>query len=152
MEKIASFQVDHTTLMPGLYVSRQDKAGGGMVTTYDIRVVRPNTPPFMTTTEMHTVEHLFATYLRNRYSDIVYFGPMGCRTGFYLLVAGEADLEEIKRRVDACCDFALDYPAGEPVPGQSAIECGNWLDLDLQAAVRIARRLKEIIHKNPPEK
>ena len=98
MEQIASFTVNHMRLLPGIYVSRKDSTGQDVVTTYDIRMTRPNFEPVMNTAEIHTIEHLGATFLRNHeeWGDrIVYFGPMGCRTGFYLIVAGDYDSEDI---------------------------------------------------------
>ncbi len=129
MNKIASFQINHNVLMPGMYISRID----GDVVTYDVRFIRPNTPPFMDTAAMHTVEHLVATYVRNsEWSDhIIYFGPMGCRTGFYFLTRGLTDEQAIALMQQALA-FTAAYE-GE-IPGMSAIECGNWLEHDLAGA------------------
>lgn len=143
MDTISSFKIDHTTLMPGIYYSRRDKIGNEEVTTYDIRVTRPNVETVMTTTETHTVEHLFATYLRNFYRDIIYFGPMGCRTGFYLLTSGCPTLEDISERIKKACMWTLDYEG--KVPGQSAVECGNYKDLNLSDAKSIAKKILSII-------
>ena len=98
MEKIASFTVNHLNLLPGVYVSRKDNVGGNVITTFDLRMTRPNYEPVMNTAEVHTIEHLAATFLRNHkeYGEkIIYFGPMGCRTGFYLILAGEYESKDI---------------------------------------------------------
>ena len=121
MEKITSFTIDHIRLQPGLYVSRKDKVGAETVTTFDLRLTKPNDEPVMNTAEVHTIEHLAATYLRNepQWKDrVLYFGPMGCRTGFYLLLAGDYGSREVR---------------GE-VPGASAKDCGNYLDMNLPMA------------------
>ena len=130
MEKIASFQVDHNTLMPGAYISRID----GDITTYDLRFIRPNTPPFLPNPVMHTIEHLFATYARNSESadKVIYFGPMGCRTGFYFLVrdmSHEDALNLIKEIILKCSEHK-----GE-IPGSKADECGNYKEHDLNGAI-----------------
>ena len=139
MEKIASFTIDHTKLLPGIYVSRKDRVGGDTVTTFDIRMTKPNTEPFMNTAEIHTIEHLGATFLRNHpvYKDrIVYFGPMGCRTGFYLLMAGDLSSKEIAPLVTEMYEFIRDFEGD--VPGASAVECGNYRDMDLATAKYLA--------------
>ena len=135
MEKITSFTIDHIKLEPGLYVSRKDKVGAEMVTTFDLRVTKPNEEPVMNTAEIHTMEHLAATYLRNEPSwkdKVLYFGPMGCRTGFYLLLAGDYESSDIVELVKACFEFIRDF-RGE-VPGASAKDCGNYLDMNLPMA------------------
>ena len=135
MEKIASFTVDHIRLQPGLYVSRKDKVGSETVTTFDLRVTSPNEEPVMNTAEIHTIEHLAATYLRNDavWKDkVLYFGPMGCRTGFYLLLAGDYTSEAVLPLVKACFAFVAKFE-GE-VPGASAMDCGNYLDMNLPMA------------------
>ncbi len=135
MEKIASFTIDHIKLQPGLYVSRKDKIGAQTVTTFDLRLTSPNEEPVMNTAEVHTIEHLAATYLRNepQWKDkVLYFGPMGCRTGFYLLLAGDHESEEIVPLVRDCFGFIRDF-RGE-VPGASAMDCGNYLDMNLSMA------------------
>ena len=132
MEKITSFTIDHIKLQPGLYVSRKDKVGAETVTTFDLRLTNPNEEPVMNTAEIHTMEHLAATYLRNEPNwkeKVLYFGPMGCRTGFYLLLAGDYESVEIVPLVKACFQFIADYQ-GE-VPGASAKDCGNYLDMNL---------------------
>ena len=121
MEKIASFTVDHIKLRPGVYVSRKDRVGDQTVTTFDLRITSPNDEPVMNTAEVHTMEHLGATYLRNEpnWKDrVIYFGPMGCRTGFYLLVAGDWNSRQILPLVRECFRFMASFE-GE-VPGASA--------------------------------
>ena len=135
MEKITSFTIDHIKLQPGLYVSRKDKVGAETVTTFDLRLTSPNEEPVMNTAEMHTIEHLAATYLRNEPAwkeKVLYFGPMGCRTGFYLLLAGDYTSREILNLVQNCFAFVRDF-RGE-VPGASAKDCGNYLDMSLPMA------------------
>ena len=135
MEKITSFTIDHLRLLPGLYVSRKDQAGTQTDTTFDLRLTRPNQEPVMNTAEVHTIEHLAATYLRNEpnWKDkVLYFGPMGCRTGFYLLITGDYTSEQILPLLLDCFRFILAY-RGE-VPGASARDCGNYLDMNLPMA------------------
>lgn len=139
METIASFTVDHMKLLPGVYVSRKDSTGNDVVTTFDIRMTRPNFEPVMNTAEIHTIEHLGATFLRNHEemgNKIIYFGPMGCRTGFYLILAGDYESEDIVPLLREMFEFIRTYE-GE-VPGASAKECGNYLDLNLPMAKYIA--------------
>lgn len=141
MEKITSFTIDHIRLQPGLYVSRKDKVGSETVTTFDLRLTSPNEEPVMNTAEMHTIEHLAATYLRNR-SDwkerVLYFGPMGCRTGFYLLLAGDYTSRDVLPLVYDCFTFVAGF-SGD-VPGASAKDCGNYLDMNLPMANYWGRR------------
>ena len=135
MEKITSFTIDHIKLQPGLYVSRKDKVGAETVTTFDLRLTSPNEEPVMNTAEVHTIEHLAATYLRNdaAWKDkVLYFGPMGCRTGFYLLLAGDYESRDVVELVKSCFTFIRDF-RGE-VPGASAKDCGNYLDMNLPMA------------------
>ena len=135
MEKIASFTVNHLILLPGVYVSRKDTIGSEVITTFDLRMTKPNEEPVMNTAEMHTMEHLAATYLRNEpnWKDkVIYFGPMGCRTGFYLLLAGDLTSREVLPLVTDCFRFIRDF-RGE-VPGASAKDCGNYLDMNLPMA------------------
>lgn len=135
VEKIASFTVDHIKLLPGLYVSRKDKAGAETVTTFDLRLTKPNEEPVLNTAEVHTIEHLGATYLRNEptWKDkVLYFGPMGCRTGFYLLLAGDYRSREVLPLVTECFRFIRDYR--DAVPGASPRDCGNYLDMNLPMA------------------
>ncbi|NMP37524.1 MAG: S-ribosylhomocysteine lyase [Clostridiales bacterium] len=146
MEKIASFQVDHTKLERGMYISRID----GDIVTYDIRARRPNVEPVMDNAPIHTIEHLFATYVRNtQYSDnIIYFGPMGCRTGFYFLTRSLPHEKAIQLTVEAL-KFTADYE-GE-IPGVSAAECGNYREHDLAAAKKEARELLKVLENRTPE-
>ncbi len=135
MEKIASFTIDHIRLKPGLYVSRQDRIGAETVTTFDLRVTSPNEEPVMNTAEMHAIEHLAATYLRNEphwKQQVLYFGPMGCRTGFYLLLAGNYTSRDVLPLIIDCFRFIRDY-TGE-IPGATARDCGNYLDMNLPMA------------------
>ena len=135
MEKITSFTIDHIRLVPGLYVSRKDIIGTETVTTFDLRLTSPNDEPVMNTAEVHTIEHLAATYLRNQpqWKDkVLYFGPMGCRTGFYLLLAGDYTSSDVLELVKDCFQFIADY--SDEVPGASAKDCGNYLDMHLPMA------------------
>lgn len=144
MEKIASFTIDHLKLLPGIYVSRKDHIGQETITTFDLRVTRPNAEPVMNTAEVHTIEHLAATFLRNHpvYSDqTVYFGPMGCRTGFYLLLAGDYTSRDIVPLITEVFEFIRDYEG--VVPGACAKDCGNYLDMNLPMARYIAGRYLE---------
>ena len=135
MEKITSFTIDHIRLQTGLYVSRVDCAGQEKITTFDIRMTRPNLEPVMDTAAVHAIEHLGATWLRNdpQWKDrVLYFGPMGCRTGFYLLLAGEYASSDVLPLVDGMFRFIAAYE-GE-IPGASAKDCGNYLDMNLPMA------------------
>lgn len=135
MEKITSFTIDHIKLQPGLYVSRKDRVGAETVTTFDLRLTKPNDEPVMNTAEVHTIEHLAATYLRNdpAWKDrVLYFGPMGCRTGFYLLLAGDYSSADIVPLVRDCFRFIRDYRG--QVPGADPKDCGNYLDMNLGMA------------------
>ena len=135
MEKITSFTIDHIRLLPGLYVSRKDRVGSETVTTFDLRLTRPNLEPVMNTAEVHTIEHLAATFLRNHpkwKEKVLYFGPMGCRTGFYLLLAGDYSSREVLPLVQVCFRFIRDFR--DEVPGASAKDCGNYLDMNLSMA------------------
>lgn len=146
MEKIASFTINHIKLQPGVYVSRKDKVGEGVVTTFDLRMTSPNEEPVMNTAEVHAIEHLGATFLRNHpeYKDkIVYFGPMGCRTGFYLLLAGDYESRQILPLVTAMYEFIAAYE-GE-IPGASPMDCGNYLDMNLPMANYWARRYLKVL-------
>ncbi len=139
MEKIQSFTVDHLKLLPGLYVSRQDEMDGFWFTTFDLRVTRPNFEPVMSTAEIHTIEHLGATFFRNYYKeDTMYFGPMGCRTGFYLIWRGKKEAKDLLEPVKKCFEFILSFE-GE-IPGATAIECGNYLDQNLNMAKYYAKK------------
>lgn len=141
MEKIASFTIDHIKLQPGIYVSRKDKVGVETLTTFDLRMTSPNEEPVMNTAEMHTIEHLAATFLRN-HSDwkerVIYFGPMGCRTGFYLILAGDLESVDIVPLMKEMYQFIASFE-GE-VPGASAKDCGNYLDMNLPMAKFLAKK------------
>lgn len=144
MEKIASFTIDHIKLQPGVYVSRKDHIGAEVITTFDLRMTSPNEEPVMNTAEVHTIEHLAATFLRNHpvYKDkTVYFGPMGCRTGFYLLLAGDLSSKDIVPLMIEMFEFIRDYE-GE-VPGASPRDCGNYPDMNLGMANYLAKRYLE---------
>ena len=154
MEKITSFTIDHLKLVPGLYVSRKDCAGEQVITTFDIRMTNPNEEPVMNTAEVHTIEHLGATFLRNHRdyaSKTLYFGPMGCRTGFYLLLAGDYESKEIVPLVIRTFEFIRDFE-GE-IPGASPRDCGNYLDMNLGMAKYLADKyLKEVLYDIKPER
>lgn len=146
MKKIKSFTIDHLKLQPGLYVSRKDKIGAEMVTTFDLRLTNPNEEPVMNTAEIHTIEHLAATYLRNEPNwckKIIYFGPMGCRTGFYMLLAGDYESRDVLDLVKDCFNFIADYTG--QVPGASAKDCGNYLDMNLPMASHWGRRYAKLL-------
>ncbi len=146
MEKITSFTIDHIRLQPGLYVSRKDKVGNETVTTFDLRLTSPNEEPVMNTAEVHTIEHLAATFLRNyrEWKDrVLYFGPMGCRTGFYLLMAGDLESKDICQFVKECFRFVADF-SGE-IPGASAKDCGNYLDMNLPMANYWGRKYADLL-------
>lgn len=147
MEKIASFTIDHTRLLPGVYVSRKDYVGGNMLTTFDLRMTRPNYEPVMNTAEVHTIEHLAATFLRNHkeYGDkTIYFGPMGCRTGFYLILAGDYESKDIISLLTELYRFMSKYD--DAVPGACARDCGNYLDMNLPMARYLSKKyLDEVL-------
>ncbi len=148
MEKIASFTVNHLTLLPGVYVSRKDRLGDQTVTTFDLRITAPNREPVLNTAEIHAIEHLGATYLRNEPvwgSRVIYFGPMGCRTGFYLLLAGDLDSRAVLPLVADCFRLIRDY-RGE-IPGACARDCGNYLDMNLSMANYWADRYVQVLQQ-----
>lgn len=149
MDKITSFTIDHLKLLPGVYVSRKDQAGDTTVTTFDIRMTRPNYEPVMNTAEVHTIEHLGATFLRNheKWRDrVLYFGPMGCRTGFYLLLSGGLTSAEIIPLMREMFLFIKDFEGD--VPGACAKDCGNYLDMNLPMARYLADRfLREVLEQ-----
>ena len=141
MEKIASFTIDHLKLVPGVYVSRKDTIGKEVITTFDLRMTSPNDEPVMNTAEVHTIEHLAATFLRNHpvYGNkTIYFGPMGCRTGFYLLLAGDLTSKEIVPLMIEMFEFIRDFK--DEVPGASPKDCGNYRDMNLPMANYLAKR------------
>lgn len=154
MEKIASFTVNHLNLLPGVYVSRKDNVGGNVITTFDLRMTRPNYEPVMNTAEVHTIEHLAATFLRNHkeYGEkIIYFGPMGCRTGFYLILAGEYESKDIVPLLKELYTFMSEFE-GE-VPGACARDCGNYLDMNLPMAKYLSRKyLTEVLENISEER
>lgn len=148
MEKIQSFTIDHTKLIPGIYVSRKGIIKDAVITTFDIRVTRPNFEPVLNTAESHTIEHLGATFLRNNesYKDkIVYFGPMGCRTGFYLIVGDDLTSSQIALLVREMFEFIYDFTGD--VPGTTKLECGNYLDNNLDMAKYVADKfIKDVLN------
>ena len=148
MEKITSFTIDHLRLLPGVYVSRKDPAGDAVITTFDLRMTRPNNEPVMNTAEMHAIEQLGATFLRNHPvygSKIIYFGPMGCRTGFYLLLCGDFESVDIVPLMVEMFEFIRDFE-GE-IPGAQPKDCGNYLDMNLPMAKYLARKyLDEVLY------
>lgn len=146
MERIASFCINHNTLMPGMYISRVDED----VITYDVRFVRPNTPPYVPTAAMHTIEHLVATFVRNSaYKDgILYFGPMGCRTGFYFLTRGLTHMQAIRLMQEALA-YTAAYEGD--IPGATAMECGNWQEHDLPEARKWAAAMLSVLENYTEE-
>lgn len=151
MKNIASFLIDHTKLFPGLYVSREDSVNGNIITTFDIRVCKPNTGDVLATDEIHTVEHIVATYLRNneQWQDkVIYFGPMGCSTGFYLILAGKYSSEDILPLVRECFIFTANFEG--KIPGASAVECGNYRNLNLDAAKTCAKKYVDVLTNITP--
>lgn len=152
MEKIASFTVNHLDLFPGVYVSRKDYVGQEVLTTFDLRMTAPNREPVMNTAELHTIEHLAATYLRNEptWKDkIIYFGPMGCRTGNYLILAGDYESKDVVGLVRDTFQFIADFEGD--VPGAAAKDCGNYLDMNLPMAKFLAEKYLREALLNPTE-
>lgn len=153
MEKITSFTIDHIKLQPGVYVSRKDHIGQETITTFDLRMTSPNEEPVMNTAELHAMEHLCATFLRNdeEFKDrVIYFGPMGCRTGNYLLLAGDYESRDILPLLTRCFEFVRDFE-GE-IPGASAKDCGNYLDMNLGMAKYLAKKyLDNVLYHIRPE-
>lgn len=152
MNKIASFTIDHEKLLKGLYVSRRDQVNDSVITTFDIRMKQPNKEPVMNTAEMHTIEHLGATFLRNheRYKEqVIYFGPMGCRTGFYLILAGDYTSEKIVPLIKEMYEFISHFEG--QVPGTSPIECGNYQDMNLNMAIYEARLYLDLLNNSTEE-
>lgn len=149
MEKIASFTIDHIKLQPGLYVSRKDNIDTNVITTFDLRMTSPNEEPVMNTAEVHTIEHLGATFLRNHHiygSKTIYFGPMGCRTGFYMLLAGDYTSRDVLPLVIEMFEFIRDFR--DEVPGASPVDCGNYLDMNLGMANWLANRyLEKVLYR-----
>ena len=149
MEKITSVTIDHIRLQPGIYVSRKDKVGAETITTFDLRMTSPNEEPVMNTAEVHTIEHLGATFLRNHpeyKARTIYFGPMGCRTGFYLLLAGDCSSRDVLPLIRQMYEFIRDFR--EAVPGASPRDCGNYLDMNLPMANFLAKRyLDQVLYR-----
>ena len=146
MEKITSFTIDHIKLQPGLYVSRKDPVGSETVTTFDLRLTSPNEEPVMNTAEVHAIEHLAATYLRNEptWKDkVLYFGPMGCRTGFYLLLKGDLSSRDALPLVRDCFHFIENFQGD--IPGASPKDCGNYLDMNLNMANYWSRKYASLL-------
>ena len=146
MEKIPSFTVNHLILMPGVYVSRTDTVGSETLTTFDVRMTAPNREPVMSTGVCHTLEHLIATFLRNNpdwASRDIYWGPMGCRTGFYLILTGDLKPLDIQDLLVRAYAFAADFE-GE-IPGAHPRDCGNYSDMDLPGAKMAAARFLEVL-------
>ena len=164
MEKITSFTIDHIKLQPGIYVSRKDPVGGSMITTFDIRMTSPNEEPVMNTAELHTIEHLAATFLRNHKefgSKMIYWGPMGCRTGNYLLLNGDYESKDIVPLMIETFEFIRDFEGDgwrrwlrrRCVPGASAKDCGNYLDMNLPMAKYLAGKfLDEVLYDIKPDR
>lgn len=153
MEKIPSFTIDHTRLLRGIYVSRKDQIGGEVVTTFDIRMKEPNREPALHPGALHTIEHLAATYLRNdpEWKDrIVYWGPMGCLTGNYLLLRGDYTSADIVPLMQRTFEFVAQFEGD--IPGAAPRDCGNWLLHDLPMARWEARKyLDEVLQHITPE-
>ena len=148
MQKITSFTIDHLKLQPGVYVSRKDPVGDSLITTFDIRMTSPNEEPVMNTAEVHTIEHLGATFLRNHPdfgSKTIYYGPMGCRTGFYLLTRDTLSHSQALRLVQDSLRFIADF-TGE-IPGTRREECGNYREHDLNGAKEAAREMLPVLER-----
>ena len=148
MKKIASFTVNHDTLEKGMYISRID----GDIVTYDVRMKKPNNNDFLENAAMHTFEHLFATYARNTElaSNVIYIGPMGCRTGFYFLVRDAISHEQALKMLQECFEFIKNF--NEEIPGTKKEECGNYLEHDLTGAKNIAIDMSEVLKNWTVEK
>jgi S-ribosylhomocysteine lyase len=147
MKTIESFTVDHLRLVPGIYVSRKDHQGGVTLTTFDLRMTAPNREPVIDMPALHTIEHLGATYLRNTRDDVVYFGPMGCRTGFYLILFGDLKPEDVYEQILAMCDFILGYEGD--IPGAKPDQCGNWSEQNLGMAKYYIKKYKSALTDTP---
>ena len=145
MEKIPSFTIDHLRLLRGIYVSRKDYLGDQVVTTFDVRMKEPNREPVLGQGELHTIEHLAATYLRNseKKDDVIYFGPMGCRTGCYLVMFGNLDSEDVLDLVLEMCDFIIGFE-GE-IPGAAPEQCGNYQEQNLDMAKYYIKKYKDAL-------
>ncbi len=153
MEKITSFTIDHNRLQPGVYVSRKDNYNGNIITTFDLRFTSPNEEPVLNTAESHTIEHLAATYLRNdpEFKDIVlYFGPMGCRTGFYLLLMGDYKSSDILPLLERTFQFIFEFEGN--IPGATAKDCGNYLDMNLKMAKYHSGKYLKLLKSIPEDR
>ena len=154
MDRIASFTINHLDLMPGLYVSRRDAKGDCVTTTFDLRITAPNREPVVDTPALHTIEHLAATFLRNHKEygkKIIYFGPMGCRTGFYLILAGEYESKDIVPLLKELYTFMSEFEGD--VPGACARDCGNYLDMNLPMAKYLSKKyLTEVLENISEER
>ena len=154
MEKITSFTIDHIKLQPGVYVSRKDPVGNSVITTFDIRMTSPNEEPVMNTAELHTIEHLAATFLRNHKEfgpKMIYWGPMGCRTGNYLLINGDYESKDIVPLMIETFEFIRDFE-GE-IPGATPKDCGNYLDMNLGMAKYLAKKyLDDVLYQITEER
>ena len=154
MEKITSFTIDHIKLQPGVYVSRKDPVGDQVITTFDIRMTSPNEEPVMNTAELHAMEHLAATFLRNHKEfgpKVIYWGPMGCRTGNYLLLNGDYESRDIVGLIIEMFEFIRDFH--DEVPGASPKDCGNYLDMNLGMAKYLAKKfLNEVLYDIKPDR
>lgn len=148
MNKIESFKINHLNLDPGLYVSRRDQKNGVVVTTFDLRITAPNREPVIDVPALHTIEHLCATFLRNsaQKDDIVYFGPMGCRTGCYLVMFGDLTSRDVYDLVIDMCDFVIGFEGD--IPGASPIECGNYSEQNLNMAKYYIKKYKKDLQEN----
>ncbi len=147
MEKIDSFKVNHLNLLPGIYISRTDRVADQVLITYDIRVTQPNDQPVLNTAEIHTIEHLAATFLRNHLSfkeRVIYFGPMGCRTGFYLILKGEDNYLVIKNLIIEMFEFISNFE--DEIPGATAHNCGNYLDHNLPLAKYVSKEYRNYLN------
>ena len=154
MEKITSFTIDPIKLQPGVYVSPKDPVGDQVITTFDIRMTSPNEEPVMNTAELHAMEHLAATFLRNHKEfgpKVIYWGPMGCRTGNYLLLNGDYESRDIVPLMIEMFEFIRDFE-GE-IPGASPKDCGNYLDMNLGMAKYLAKKfLNEVLYDIKPNR
>ncbi len=148
MEKITSFTINHLDLFAGIYVSRKDTCNGVTVTTFDLRITAPNREPVIDMPALHTIEHLAATYLRNSdfKNEVVYFGPMGCRTGCYLVMFGDLTSSDIYDKVLNLCDFIINFK-GE-IPGAKPEECGNYSEQNLNMAKFYIKKYKDELVNN----
>ena len=148
MERIESFKINHLILESGLYVSRRDRCGDCVITTFDMRITEPNREPVIDVPALHTIEHLCATFLRNsaQKENVVYFGPMGCRTGCYLVMFGELESRDVYDLVIEMCDFVLNFEGD--IPGASPVECGNYSEQNLPMAKYYIGKYKKALQEN----